>query len=189
MRRNVQLVGLRQQRNIAGTRETLPRNVDHHDIHRARLEIRPVIPNRRQVLTRSYRATRTVLNLAQPVGLIHVNLHPHHVELLQHSTNLNRGLWLNVEVQIQRNLNIRANSLLERPDVLLRMSEQCRRDFLIGRTAAETRAVTKVATIQRHYVRLQCTETAVPHLVTQISNRLQGIQRRNTYQLMVTRTR
>ena len=189
MRRNVELMRLGKQRNIARARKSLPRDVDHHYVHRPHIEIRTIIANRDQVLPRSDRAARPILDLAQTVRLIHVNLYPHHVELLQHTTDLNSRLRLHVEVQVQRNLNIVADRLLESPDVLFDMPQQRRRDRLIWRTApaAETVAVTQVVATEKDDVRLQRAETAIPDLMSQILDCLERIHRRGPDQLVIAR--
>ena len=168
VRRNVELMRLGQQRNIPRARKPLPRYVDHHDVHRADVEVRAIVADRDQILPRGYRAAGAILHLAQTVRFIHVDLHPHHVELLQHPANLNRRLRLYVEIQVQRYLNVIADRFLESPDVLLNMPQQRRRNRLVRGTApaAEAVAITQVIAAEKDDVRLQRPKTAIPHFMT-----------------------
>ena len=191
VRRNVELMRLRQQRDIPRARKPLPRYVDHHNVHRADVEVRAIVADRDQILPRGYRAAGAILDLAQTVWLIHVDLHPHHVELLQHPAYLNGRLGLHVEVQVQRNLNVISDRFLECPNVLLYMPQQRRRYRLIWGTApaAEAVAITQVIAAEKDDVRLQRPKTAIPHFMPQVSNRLERIHRRCPDQLVITRAR
>jgi hypothetical protein len=111
--RDVQLMRSRPARRPSGLGEAVPgtSTIDH--VHRPRLEERPVAAEPVEVLARADRHRRLVLDLAERVRVVHVDLHPHEVQARERAADADRGLRLHVEVEIERNADVGADRLPE----------------------------------------------------------------------------
>ena len=190
VRCHIVLIHLRQIPHLLGLAEPVPRHVYHEHIRRVALEIRNIIPHIKQILPRAYARAGGILYLPQALRLVHIDLQPQHIELLQNLRDPQRPLRLEVEVQIQVQINIIPHRVAERPDKLLDMRHQPLRRVLIRAAHAAAEPAPESRVLARHQdIRLQRREPARLNLLAQRRHRIPRIYRRRPQDVVMPNPR
>ena len=118
--------------------------------------------------------------------IVHVDLQPEHVELLQHFGDAHAGFGFEVEVQVQVDVNVGTDGVAEGADQVLDVTQDRRGDGAIGsaRTWGEAAPVHRGRLARNDYVGLQGGEAFLHHFSTKVGDVFQGAQGRDSYQLM-----
>ena len=122
--RAVELVALGEQGDIAGAGEALPGDVDHHVVHGARFEVGAVVADGVEVFAGGDGDAGLASDVGERLGLVHVDLDPHHLELFERLADLAGDERRAVEVEVERDLHIGPGAGLERADVFGNVAQQ-----------------------------------------------------------------
>src|SRR5205085_6158312 len=101
----------------------VPRCVDDRDVDRSVLEERPVVAAPEQAFTRRDRDRRVLANVPERLRVARVDLDPEDVERLDGARDLEESFRLEVEVEVQQDVDVRAGALAERRQLLTQGGE------------------------------------------------------------------
>ena len=191
VRRAVDLERLRHVGDPLRRAETVPGEVDHAHVHGPGFKVAPVIARAEQVLAGADSHAGGIADFPQPIGFVHVDLHPHHAQVFERLADPGRSFDAEVEVQVERNIDVRPDSVPECSD---QRADVVDRGVVYGAVggalaAAKTAEVDSRRIAGIDDIRLQCGKPAGHHLPTQRADVVPRPKRRHADDVGIARAR